>query len=326
MSHHATVLSLAAAPLLSLHSSPDQEFPVPGFPSITLCRNDFDRPFTDRFPTGPHWDFILESGQAMAASFGMIVNSFYDMEKPFADHLAARDGLRCYTVGPLCLAGPPGSRGTQKPRWIEWLDEKNQTPVLYIAFGSQAEISPAQLREIANGLESSNARFLWVVRKDCDLNAIDESFEERVKGKGIIVNEWVDQREILEHPAVQGFLSHCGWNSVLEGICAEVPILAWPMMAEQYLNAKFVTEEIGIGLRVSTVDGTRKGFVAGENLRSAVVELMEGENGKRMRDKVKEVAKEARKAVAEEGSSWLDLNRMIKETCKHAKVMSSYVE
>ncbi|CAI9777342.1 unnamed protein product [Fraxinus pennsylvanica] len=130
-----------------------------------------------------------------------------------------------------------------------------------------------------------------------------------VRDRGMLVKEWVDQREILEHSSVQGFLSHCGWNSVLESICANVPILAWPMMAEQPLNAKMVVEEIGIGLRVETSDG----FVSWEHLKKMVKELMEGEMGKKVRKKVKEVGGAAAKAVAEGGSSWKALNELINE-------------
>ncbi|CAI9753142.1 unnamed protein product [Fraxinus pennsylvanica] len=82
----------------------------------------------------------------------------------------------------------------------------------------------------------------------------------------MLVKEWVDQREILEHSSVQGFLSQCGWNSVMESICANVPILAWPIMAEQSLNAKMVVVEIGIGLRVETSNG----FVSWEHLKKMV--------------------------------------------------------
>ncbi|KAL2557106.1 UDP-glycosyltransferase 90A1 [Forsythia ovata] len=99
----------------------------------------------------------------------------------------------------------------------------------------------------------------------------------------MLVKEWVDQREILEHSSDQGFLSHCGWNSVMESICANVPILAWPMMAEQPLNAKMVVVEIGIGLRVETSDGSMNGFVKWEKL---VKESMDGEMGKELQKKV----------------------------------------
>ncbi|GJV17013.1 UDP-glycosyltransferase 90A1-like protein [Tanacetum coccineum] len=102
----------------------------------------------------------------------------------------------------------------------------------------------------------------------------------RVKEKGVAVREWVNQKEILEHEIVKGFVSHCGWNSVLESISASVPILAWPLSAEQPLNAKFVVDDIKIGFRVETCDGSLKGFVKGEGLEKKVKELMVGEKGK----------------------------------------------
>ncbi|GFQ01765.1 UDP-glycosyltransferase 90a1 [Phtheirospermum japonicum] len=318
MSYYAMALSRAVFVdgSLSLHDSGDEEFTVTSFPWIKLCRNDFDDPFDKKDPRGPHLDFIIEATTATANSFGILVNSFYELEKPFADHWAREGQPKAWTVGPLCLESPPRVESGQKPKWIQWLDKKwaeGCSPVLYVAFGSQANISPAQLREIAHGLEHSKTRFLWVVRASKGAEFIND-LEERVKERGIIVNEWVDQREILEHPIVQGFLSHCGWNSVLEGICAQVPILAWPMMAEQFINAKFVTEEIKVGLRVNTVDGFRKGFVTGESLKSTVIELMEGETGKKLRVNVREVAEAARISVADGGSSWRDLNRLIEET------------
>ncbi|KAL3629237.1 hypothetical protein CASFOL_026459 [Castilleja foliolosa] len=314
MSYYAMALSRSVMVdgSLTSHDSGDEEFTVNSFPWIKLCRNDFDDPFDKKDPRGAHLDFIIKATTATANSYGIVVNSFYELEKPFIDHWANEGQPKAWSVGPFCLASPYKDESGQKPKWIQWLDESGSTsPVLYVAFGSQANISQAQLIEIAHGLESSKARFLWVVRATSD--CIND-LEKRVKGRGIIVNEWVDQRQILEHPAVRGFLSHCGWNSVLEAICAAVPVLAWPMMAEQFINAKFVTEEIKIGLRVNTVDGFRKGFVTGESLKGTVMELMEGKIGKELRVNVVEVAEAARKAVAEGGSSWRDLNRLIDET------------
>lgn len=68
-------------------------------------------------------------------------------------------------------------------------------------------------------------------------------FEETFKERGISVKEWVDQKQIIEHNAVHGYLSHSGRGSVLEGICAGVLFLAWPMMTIQILNVNMVVEE-----------------------------------------------------------------------------------
>ncbi|KAH6774449.1 UDP-Glycosyltransferase superfamily protein [Perilla frutescens var. hirtella] len=319
MNYYASVVSRDAGAngLLSLHESDDEPFTLTGFPWIQLTRNDFDDPFNKRDPRGPHLDFIFESITATANSYGLLVNTFYELEQLYADHYNREFEPRTWSIGPLCLAKLQKTKlspDNMKPRWMHWLDQKlaEGCPVLYVAFGSQARISPAQMCEIALGLEEAEVSFLWVVKKS-DMELLSDGFESKVRERGIIVREWVDQEEILEHPIVQAFLSHCGWNSVLEGICAGVPILAWPMMAEQYLNAKLVVEEIKVGLRVKTVDGTSKGFVAADSLSSAVREVMDNEKGKELREKAKEVAEAAKKATREGGSSWNALNNLITE-------------
>lgn len=108
--------------------------------------------------------------------------------------------------------------------------------------------------------------YLWITRRDIEEVIGELESEKRVKEHGMIVKDWVDQWEILSHESVKVFLSHCGWNSAQESICAGIPLLAWPMMAEQPLNAKLVVEELKIGVRVETEDGSVKGFVTREEL------------------------------------------------------------
>lgn len=313
MSNFATAVTNAVGETGILHEmeSDDEPFAVPHFPWMKLTRNDFAPPFTDHHPGGPLFEFVMDCIIATSKSFGQIMNSFYELEPVYADF---KVDPRSWSVGPLCLAEPPRVKAVKSP-WIEWLDgmlEECKT-VLYVAFGSQAEISAEQCREIKIGLEKSEVNFLWVVRNNAAELQVGDGFEERVKSRGLVVREWVDQREILGHQSVQGFLSHCGWNSVLESICSKVPILAWPMMAEQPLNARFVVEEIKIGIKVETWNGSVRGFVKAEGLEKSVRELMEGETGKMVRKTVKEVGDAGMRAVQEGGSSWKTLNELLNE-------------
>ncbi|GFY93134.1 UDP-Glycosyltransferase superfamily protein [Actinidia rufa] len=143
------------------------------------------------------------------------------------------------------------------------------------------EADMASLREIAIGLERSQVNFLWVVRKS--EAKLGDGFEERVKERGLV------------------------------SVCAKVPILAWPIMADQHLNARMVVEEVRVGLRVETSDGSVRGFVKSEGLEKMVREFMEGEMGKEVREKVKEYGEAARRALDEGGSSWQTLNQLIDE-------------
>ncbi|XP_071706164.1 UDP-glycosyltransferase 90A1-like [Rutidosis leptorrhynchoides] len=298
--------------ILAGPESDDELIALKNFPWIKVTRNDFEEPFHQRDPTGPRDEFMMEGEIALVNSYGLIINSFYELEPLFIDYMNREAKPKSWCVGPLCLA-ETRMETDPKPKWIEWLDLKhtNKCSVLYVAFGTQAEISTEQLEEISKGLEESRMNFLWLVRK-YESSVIDE-LEKRVGERGMIVTEWVDQMEILKHESVTGFISHCGWNSVLESICAQVPILAWPMMAEQHLNARMVVEEIKIGLRVETCDGSVRGFVTLDGLKKTVIELMEGEKGKEVRDKVKKVGLAAKEAMAEGGSSLRTLNELINE-------------
>ncbi|OAY25825.1 UDP-glycosyltransferase 90A1 [Manihot esculenta] len=321
MSNYASCVSRAVAESKVLFGPQldDELINVSKFPWINVTKNDFESPFRDPEPKGPPFELLLKSMIAASISNGFISNSFYELEPVFVDYLNNRSKQKTWCVGPLCLASTPRveTELLNEPSWIQWLDQKLKqgSSVLYVAFGSQAEISAEQLKEITIALEESRVNFLWVIRKQ--ESELGEGFEERVKERGIVVREWVDQMEILMHPSIQGFLSHCGWNSVLESICAGVPILAWPMMAEQHINARMVREEIKIGLRVETCNGSVRGFVKWEGLEKMVKELMEGEMGKKVRNKVSEFAEMAKKAMKEgTGSSWRTLDMLLEEFCR----------
>ncbi|XP_024972058.1 UDP-glycosyltransferase 90A1-like [Cynara cardunculus var. scolymus] len=299
-------------------NSDDEPFPVPDFPRFKLTVNDFQPPFSEVDPKGPEHDFHVKQQEANAKSHGMVVNSFYELEPEFIDYWNRNVGPKAWCIGPFCIAKPTAPKQmVEKPTWVEWLDEKllENKPVIYVSFGTQAEVSPEQLLELAVGLEKSNVNFMWVLKwKQFELIG-GEGFEERMKGRGKMVNEWVDQVEVLNHESVCGFLSHCGWNSVLESICAGVAVLAMPLMAEQHLNARMVVEEIGMGLRLWAKEKVARGLVGAEEVEKMVVELMEGKEGRRVKERVMEVKEGAYDAMKEGGSSWRTLESLIDHVC-----------
>ncbi|CAO2812834.1 unnamed protein product [Amaranthus hypochondriacus] len=305
--------------IFSMVKCEDELVQVPKFPWIKVRKDEFESPFNGNEILDEHNDFIMKCVRSTSMSYCMLVNSFYELEQPFVDYSNSRSQYMYWCVGPFCLVEKPKLDIANKSDWVEWLDKKwdEGKRVLYVAFGSQVEISSEQLKEIGIGLENSGVDFLWVLRIKPNQDVCDE-IKERVKEKGLLVTKWVDQRLILEHKSVQGFLSHCGWNSTIESICAGVPILAWPMIAEQPLNARMVVEEIKVGLRVETCNGLVKGFVKWEILSKMVKELMEGEKGKIVRERVKEFSEAAKKAIEEGGSSWSNLETLLKnlETMK----------
>lgn len=105
----------------------------------------------------------------------------------------------------------------------EWLETKPQQSVVYISFGSMVSLTAEQMEEIALALKDSSLDFLWVVRES-QQEKLPNSFMDSTKQKGLVVS-WCNQLEVLEHPAVGCFVTHCGWNSTLEGMSLGVPMI-----------------------------------------------------------------------------------------------------
>lgn len=170
----------------------------------------------------------------------------------------------------------------------------------------------AQIDELAAGLELSGVRFIWAIKEathvDGDHSMIPSGFEDRVAGRGLVIRGWAPQVTILSHRAVGSFLTHCGWNSVLEGIVAGVLMLTWPMGADQYTNATLLVDELKVGIRVC--EGAKTVPHSAE-LARVVKESVE-ELTRYDRERVAKLSKAAAEAGNEGGSSFVNLYGLVK--------------
>ncbi|KAL7206480.1 hypothetical protein ACSBR2_019237 [Camellia fascicularis] len=175
---------------------------------------------------------------------------------------------------------------------------------------------------MAIGLEASGQQFIWVVRKskneadENDEKWLPKGFEERIGERGLIIRGWAPQLLILDHESVGGFVNHCGWNSTLEGVSAGVPMVTWPVFAEQFYNEKLVIEILRIGVGLGALKWKKKiasGGIGREAIAKAVNQVMVGEEVEEMRSRAMELKDFAKKAIEEGGSSFSDLNYLIEE-------------
>ncbi|XP_031110113.1 UDP-glycosyltransferase 91A1-like [Ipomoea triloba] len=172
-----------------------------------------------------------------------------------------------------------------------WLDRQARGSVVYIAFGSEAKPSQAELTEIALGLELSGLPFFWVLRTrrgeaDTELTQLPEGFEELTKDRGIVCTTWAPQLNILSHDSVGGFLTHSGWSSVVEAIQFEKPLVLLTFLADQGLNAR-VLEEKKMGYSIPRDD--RDGWFTRDSVAHSLKLVIVEEGGKIYRDKIKEM-------------------------------------
>ncbi|KAK7261695.1 hypothetical protein RIF29_28012 [Crotalaria pallida] len=299
---------------------------IPGLENLLRGRRDFLTAFILKAQ-----DFYVKETLAMTQASALLLNTFDHLEAPIISKLATIFP-KVYTIGPLhtflktqatnistpLLSNKDGGGLRKEDRsCITWLDNQKPKSVLYVSFGTVVTLSHEELLEFWHGLVNSAKPFLWVIRHDLIINGegglvhnnnnnnnnVPLELELETKKRGLVV-DWAPQEEVLAHPSVGGFLTHSGWNSTLESISEGVPMLCWPILADQPVNSRCVSELWRIGL---DMNGTSDRLVVEKMVR----DLME--NHKEVLSiSMGEIAKEAKDSVKEFGSSYHNLENLIK--------------
>lgn len=287
--------------------------PASVFPSTALKRNRDGHVWYTRH-TRRYWE-----------TKGIVINTFRELDPFSVETICRKNGIpSVYTVGPVLDFDGPG-------RWhpdragqdeiMKWLDNQPLRSVIFLCFGSMGSMTIPQLTEIAIGLERTGFRFLWSVRKPPSgmvhlpenytnlKSVLPEGFLDRTAGIGLVCG-WVPQVTVLSHKAIGGFVSHCGWNSVLESIWHGVPIATWPLYAEQQMNAFKLVKELGLAVEIRVDSREGCDLVLADEIVKGLERLMDGDD---VRRKVMEMKEMSRTAVIEGGSSYKSVELLIEE-------------
>ncbi|GAB4834544.1 hypothetical protein Ancab_032802 [Ancistrocladus abbreviatus] len=295
--------------------------PVQFFPGCVPVHGvDFTDSVQDR--QSEAYKHLLHAVKQYDKASGFLVNSFLDLEPEAFKALMGNGDAPVYPVGPLVQTGLVNGLASSD-RCLRWLDEQPSRSVLFVSFGSGGTLSRDQLTELAFGLELSGQRFLWVVKQpnekaanatyfnqesvDDPLQFLPHGFLGRTRGLGLVVPTWAPQINILRHDSTGGFLTHCGWNSILESIIHGVPLIAWPLYAEQRLNAVELTVDLNVAFRVKP---NEKGVVEREQIAKYAKDLVGGKGGRVLREKMRILKSAAKEALSYDGSAAKSLDRI----------------
>ncbi|TYI73235.1 hypothetical protein E1A91_D07G116800v1 [Gossypium mustelinum] len=243
-------------------------------------------------------------------SSAIIVNSMEFLELEALSKVKQYFPAPIITIGPLHKFAPAicSSLLTEDDKCISWLNKQAPKSVIYVSFGSIANIDKQELIEIAWGLSNMKQPFLWVVRPGMVrgsewIESLPNGFEESVGERGCIV-KWAPQKEVLAHAAVGGFWTHCGWNSTIESICEGVPMLCRPFFGDQHLNTSSICNVWKIGLELQNLE---RG-----NIERTIKRLMVDMEGNGIRKRAIDLKEKAAFYLMEEGSTSRSLNKLIK--------------
>ncbi|CAA3008441.1 UDP-glycosyltransferase 73D1-like [Olea europaea subsp. europaea] len=314
-----------------------EPFVIPGIPmrvEITKAQ------LPGAFVTLPDLDDIRDEMQeAESSAYGVVVNTFQELENGFVEEYRNAINKKVWCIGPVSLCNRDildkierGNKASiDETKFLKWLDSKKPETVLYVCLGSQCRLVPSQLIELGLALEASKHTFIWVIKTgerfpELKKWLLEEKFEERIEGRGLLIKGWAPQVLILSHPAIKGFLTHCGWNSTIEGVCSGVPMITWPMFAEQFFNEKLIVEILRIGVRVGVELPVRWGdeekvgvLVKKDQVKSAIEQLMdEGEEGEMRRNRARELKTISQSTMESGGASHLSISVLIQDIAEQS--------
>ncbi|CAL5194125.1 unnamed protein product [Lathyrus oleraceus] len=282
-------------------------------------------------------EFVDKMVAADMVSYGAIVNSFEELEPEYASDFKRTRNDKVWCVGPVSLRnknhldmaqrGENNRVASSIENCLKWLDLQETNSVIYICLGSICNLTSLQFIEIGMALEACERPFIWVIRERNQTEELNQwikesSFEERTKEKGLLIKGWAPQVLIMSHRAIGGFLTHCGWNSTLEAICAGVPMITWPLFGDQFFNERFVVEVLRVGVMVGVETPVNWGeeenvgvLVKKEDIERAIEKLMDGESyeSEERRKRGIELVEMAKRSVEEGGSSQLNVTLLIQD-------------
>nr|WHL35504.1 flavonoid 7-O-glucuronosyltransferase [Scutellaria baicalensis] len=263
---------------------------MPGLPPIYSL--DFPK---DVYSRGSLvYKHVLEVSKNLQKSRGVMVNAFDALEmrakEAISNGLCLPNGATppVYYIGPLV----EDVKAEEEHECLSWLDKQPSKSVVFLCFGRRGLFSAEQLKETAVGLEKSGHRFLWSLRTPPVVGSAEGGAEPRLGG---------------------GFVTHCGRSSVSEALWFGVPMIGWPVYAEQRMNRVVMVEEMRVALPLEEV-APGGGSVAAAELEKRVRELMESKTGRDLRRRLTEMKSSARAAVAQKGSSVIDLQNLLHST------------
>ncbi|XP_012703082.1 putative cis-zeatin O-glucosyltransferase [Setaria italica] len=264
--------------------------------------------------------------QTIPSSAGILMNTSRALEGEFIDFVAERltaGGKKVFSIGPLnpMLDASALEQGTARHECLCWLDRQPVASVLYVSFGSMSSLRGEQIEELAAALHGSKQRFIWVLRDADRGNLFTDSGENRhtkfqtkftkeIEGTGLVIIEWAPQLEILAHPSTAAFMSHCGWNSIMESMSHGKPILAWPMHSDQPWVAELVCKYLKAGFLLRPCDKHAE-VIPATTIQQVIEKMMVSEEGLAMRQRAMALGEAVRTSVAVGGSSQNDIEDFI---------------
>ncbi|KAI9110389.1 hypothetical protein K1719_018549 [Acacia pycnantha] len=203
---------------------------------------------------------LASIGQLLPQAKALVMHFYEELDPPlFVQDLKSKLKSLLYIGLTLSQSNTDDPNGC-----LPWLDQHGARSVAYLSFGTVATVPHHELVEVSEALEASGFPFLWSLRDDQKCH-LPNGFVERTSKTGKIV-PWVPQTQVLAHGSVGVFVTHCGSNSVIEGMAYGMPMIGRPFFGDHGMAARTVADLWKIGVKIQGGVFTKNGLLQSLNL------------------------------------------------------------
>lgn len=202
------------------------------------------------------WEHVVEFFMAEFYDY-FVLRPYYNQHFPFANnyptfgevkknvslvfvgHHFSQGAIRPYVpnlidIGGIQIKNEPDPL---PPTIDEFLRNASDHGAILFSLGTNvnsADFASEKLSAILRVFSRLNQKVIW---------KWDGDEIPRNKSDNVLMEKWVPQDDILAHPNIRLFISHCGLGGVTEALFHGVPILGIPFIYDQHMNANKIAEE-----------------------------------------------------------------------------------
>ncbi|ESQ30419.1 hypothetical protein EUTSA_v10012012mg [Eutrema salsugineum] len=268
---------IVSAAFVAMFLAPGAElgFPPPGYPSSKVLLRGHDANLYSLFVNTRQWLFDRVTTGLKNCDI-ISIRTCAEIEGKLCGFIETQCQKKVLLTGPMFPKPQEKSVKTLEDRWNHWLNGFEPGSVVYCSLGTHCFIEKHQFQELCLGMELTGLPFLIrampPIGASTTQEALPDGYEERVKGRGIVWGGWVEQPLILSHPSVGCFVNQCGFGSMWESLVNDCQIVFIPLLAEQALTTRLMTEELQVSVKVQRENS---GWFSKESLRDAVISVMD---------------------------------------------------
>lgn len=276
---------------------------IPGLQGIRI--NDLPNEVLMDNQESPLAHMLYNMALKLQRTAAVVINSFEEIDPAITTDLKSKF-KKFLNVGPspLISTSKKSTSTDENDECLSWLGKRDSASVVYISFGTVMCPPPDEMVALAESLEAIKVPFLWSLRDHARKLLPDGFIDRASKNHGKFV-AWAPQVQVLAHSAVGVFVTHCGWNSILESISFGVPMICRPYFGDQKLNSCMVQDRWRIGLKIEGGVFTKNGTI------NAIQHILSSDKGKAIRENVQELRLKALDAVKPNGSSTRNVEELL---------------